>query len=124
MRPFAAGLALIALASCGCPQQSCGCFQQQQQPPQWGVELVLYDPLSTDASTVDEVHRDHRRAVCHVGADRPDVMLQLCRDKGFDGVAFAPEVVSAELLARAYQLGLSVFTAPADTEGSKTTSDS
>jgi hypothetical protein len=122
MKPFAAGLALIAVASCGCPQQSCGC--SQQTPPRWGVDMVLYDPLSIDASTVDDVHRGHRQAICQVGTDRPGVMLQLCRDKGFDGVAFAPEVVSAELLARAYELGLSVFTPPAGTEGSKTTSGS
>jgi hypothetical protein len=77
--------------------------------------MVLYDPLNTDASTVDDLHREHRLAICRVGADRPSVMLQLCRDKGFDGVAFAPDVVSVPLLARADQLGLSVVTAPSGT---------
>jgi hypothetical protein len=42
-------------------------------------------------------------------------MLQLCRDKGFDAVSFAPGIASDHLERRAEQLKLPVLTAPAGT---------
>lgn len=115
MRLLAAALAqLTALATA-----SCTCHHQGSPP-----EYEYYDPLMVDASTVDDLHRHRKKAACRVGDDRPEVMLQLCRDKGFDGVAFAPHIVSVALIKRADQLGLAVVSAPAGTEGSRTTSGS
>jgi hypothetical protein len=100
-------LALFVVVSClACAHRTPKC-----------VDAVFNDPLSTDASTVDSLHREHLLAVCRVGADRPEAMLQLCRDKGFDAVSIAPEVVSVELLKRAEQLNLPVLTAPSTAPG-------
>jgi hypothetical protein len=81
----------------------------------WGHTVLLLDPMTTDLSAVDELHGQHKRAVCKVGAAEPDAMLQLCRDKGFDAVSFAPGTASARLHKRAEQLRLPVLTAPAGT---------
>ncbi len=81
----------------------------------WGVTVLLLDPLATDASTVDELHDQGKRAVCRIGAQEPEAMLQLCRDKGFDAVSFEMPDISASLRERADKLRLPVLTAPSGT---------
>ncbi|GIH04466.1 hypothetical protein Rhe02_25330 [Rhizocola hellebori] len=81
----------------------------------WGHTVLLLDPMTTDLSTVDDLHGQRKRAVCKVGADERDAMLQLCRDKGFDAVSFVPDTASDQLRRRARQLRLPVLTAPAGT---------
>ena len=108
----------LALASCSVSQPRW--YQSEDAHTQradldWGRTVLLLDPLTTDASTVDDLHGQRKRAVCKVGAAEPDTMLQLCRDKGFDAVAFAPGIVSDHLQKRARQLKLPVLTAPAGT---------
>jgi hypothetical protein len=109
MKLVAALLALLAVTSYR--------FSHNQTTP--GFEY--YDPMSVDASTVDDLRHHRVRVVCTVGAGRPELMLQLCRDKGFYGVAFAPDVATAALLKQADRLGLAVVSAPSGTEGNKTT---
>jgi hypothetical protein len=80
-----------------------------------------YDPMSVDASAVNDLRHHHVRVICTIGPDRPDLMLQLCRDKGFYGVTFAPDVAGPALSQQAERLGLVVVSAPSGNAGNKTT---
>jgi hypothetical protein len=108
----------LALASCAVSQPRW--YETDGTHPQrtdldWGVTVLLLDPMTTDASTVDDLHGQRKRAVCRVGAAEADAILQLCRDKGFDAVSFEPGASSHRLVKRAEQLKLPVLNAPAGT---------
>jgi len=109
VKPVAAAMVLFT-ASCTCHGHA--------PPPQY----EYYDPMTVDASTVDDLHHHRIRAVCKVGPQRPETILQLCRDKGFDGVTF--DTVTVALLKQAERLGLTVITAPSGSAGSRTTNGS
>lgn len=99
--------------------------EQKPSPKQldWHSDVHLLDPLTTDASTVDQLHRDHKRAVCHLRPIQPsdpdsrratpDALrdrLRLCRDKGFDAVTLDPP--SPDLAREAAALNLPVLPPP------------
>ncbi len=111
-------LALVLLASCSVSQPrwyETEDTHSQRDDLGWGVTVLLMDPMTTNASTVDDLHRQRKRAVCRVGEAEPENMLQLCRDKGFDAVSFVPAPVGERLRMRAKELKLPVLTAPAGT---------
>ena len=113
---FLALTVMLALASCSIPRwYETHDTHSQRDDLAWGVTVLLLDPMTTDASVVDDLHRQRKRAVCRVGEAEPENMLQLCRDKGFDAVSFALAQVSEQLRLRAKELKLPVLTAPAGT---------
>lgn len=88
MKTLAAALTLICCASCAV-ESNPRWYQTEPSPHQksdlrWGEEVFVFDPLTTEAATVDDLHRQRKRAVCEVGPAQPSTLLQLCRDKGFD----------------------------------------
>ncbi len=102
-------------------------YEAQQSPAprllDWHGDVWLLDPLTTDSSTVDDLHRAHKHAVCHLGPIRPtdpdarrpsaDALrdrLKLCRDKGFDAVTF--DSPTPDLQREAAHLNLPVLAGP------------
>jgi hypothetical protein len=108
------------LLAAGAVLLSASCLQQQAaRSPKPPRPAVLLDPRSVDAEAIDELHRARTDAVCLIVPSALD-LVQLCRDKDFDGVAFAAGADSATLRDQAERLGLKVF----DSAGRRTTTGS
>lgn len=107
-----AGVLALVMVLC----TTCG-----NEPPHWDTDVLILDPLTTDASTVDDLHEQEKRAVCQVDTE---AMLQLCADKGFDGVTFSAATGSDQLRKRAEQLKLPVLIAPSGSADRRTTNGS
>ncbi len=78
-------------------------------------ETLLLDPQSVDAAEVDDLRTAGKKALCLASTLE---LVQLCRDKGFDGVTFATE--TPQLLEQAKRLRLVVV----GSEGKRTTNGS
>jgi hypothetical protein len=94
----------VALLLSGCATQP-KWYEAQPAPSQkalrWNFDVIVGDPLTTTSAEVDDYHRDAKRVVCRIGPIQPSDpdaarpgpealldRLKLCRDKGFDAVAF------------------------------------
>lgn len=132
-----AAVALLCVGACAGPQPKW--YESRQSPTPkdlaWHVDVLVLDPLTTAASTVDELHESEKRVICRLGPVQPSDpdagrqaeqvyrdRLKLCHDKGFDGVTF--DTPNADLVRQAAELDLPVFNAPVDSEGRRTTTGS
>lgn len=89
----------------------------------WNLDVIVGDPLTTTSGDVKELHQAAKRVVCRLGPIQPsdpdsarpapEAMsdrLKLCRDKGFDAVAFT--VPTDSLVREAASLSLPVLELP------------
>jgi hypothetical protein len=119
-------LILAALVLSGCAAQP-KWYEAQPSPSQkalrWDVDVIMGDPLTTTSAEVQDLHGASKRVVCRIGpiqASDPDSArpspealsdrLKLCRDKGFDAVAFL--VPTDSLVRQAASLKLPVLELP------------
>lgn len=100
---------LAALLISGCAVSGCAAepkwYESQPSPSpkalRWNLDVIVGDPLTTTSGEITELHRASKRVVCRLGPIQPsdpdsarptsEAMsdrLKLCRDKGFDAVAF------------------------------------
>lgn len=118
-----AAVALLCCAACTI-NNTPRWYQAEPSPGQksdlaWGVDILVLDPMTATASEVDDLHARRKKAVCEVGPERPETLLQLCRDKGFDAVTFTFPF-EEKLGRRARELELPVLTAPVDSGDRRT----
>jgi hypothetical protein len=97
-------LLLAALLVSGCAAEPKWYESQPSPSPKalrWNLDVIVGDPLATTSGEIEDLHRASKRVVCRLGPIRPsdpdsrrpapEAMsdrLKLCRDKGFDAVAF------------------------------------
>lgn len=120
-------LILAALLVSGCAAQPKWYESQPSPSPKalrWNLDVIVGDPLMTTSAEVKDLHQASKRVVCRLGPIQPwdpdsarpapDALsdrLKLCRDKGFDAVAFA--FSPADFLVRqAASLSLPVLELP------------
>ncbi|HEX6682446.1 MAG TPA: hypothetical protein VF062_06600 [Candidatus Limnocylindrales bacterium] len=117
----AAVLAVVVLfLGSGCAPQARWYEAQPTPSPKelnWEIDVMVRDPLTTTAADVVDLHRESKRVVCRLGRIRPsdpdaarptaDALLdrlKLCRDKGFDAVAFTAPTDALKREAAALRL--------------------
>lgn len=119
------GLLLVLLVA-GCASQPAWWEAQPSPSPKelrWNLDVIVGDPLTTTSAEIDDLHRASKRVVCRLGPIRPADpdserptpealadRLRLCRDKGFDAVAFTAPTDT--LLREAASLQLPVLELP------------
>lgn len=119
-------LILAALVLSGCATQP-KWYETQPSPSQkalrWNVDVIMRDPLTTTSAEIQDLHEASKRVVCRIGPIQPSDpdsarpspeafsdRLKLCRDKGFDAVAFTKPTDS--LVRQAVSLKLPVLELP------------
>jgi len=93
----------------------------------WNLDVIVGDPLTTTSGEIEDLHQASKRVVCRLGPIQPfdpdsarpalEAMsdrLKLCRDKGFDAVAFT--VPTDSLVREAALLRLPVLELPSGGE--------
>ncbi len=113
-------LAVVSVLLLGACAPQARWHEPQSPSPDW-----YGDPLTTESSTVDDVHGSGKRTVCHIRSVRPADpdsqrppfealrdRLKLCRDKGFEAVTV--ESPTPDLHRAAAEFSLPVLSAPTD----------
>ena len=102
-------------------------YESQPSPSpkalRWNLDVIVGDPLTTTSGEIKDLHRESKRVVCRLGPilptdpdaarPTPEAMsdrLELCRDKGFDAVAFTAP--TDRLVRQAASLELPVLELP------------
>jgi hypothetical protein len=117
-------LAVLLLAGCSARP---AWYESEPSPSpkalRWNLDVIVGDPLTTTSAEIDDLHRESKRVVCRLGPIQPSDpdsarpaqqalsdRLKLCRDKGFDAVAFTAPTDS--LVREAASLRLPVLELP------------
>ncbi|HZM83609.1 MAG TPA: hypothetical protein VFC19_48450 [Candidatus Limnocylindrales bacterium] len=123
-------LLLAVLLASGCAAEPKWYEAQPTPSPKalrWNLDVIVGDPLTTTSAEVKDLHRASKRVVCRIGPIQPSDpdaarpgpealldRLKLCRDKGFDAVAFI--VPTDSLVREAATLQLPVLELPSGGE--------
>jgi len=116
----------VVLLVAGCSTRPAWYEAQPSPSPKalrWNLDVIVGDPLTTTSAEIDDLHRESKRVVCRLGPILPSDpdsarpvpealsdRLKLCRDKGFDAVAFTAPTDS--LVREAASLRLPVLELP------------
>ena len=116
----------VVLLVAGCSTRPAWYEAQPSPSPKalrWNLDVIVGDPLTTTMAEIEDLHQASKRVVCRLGPIQPsdpdaarpgpEAMsdrLKLCRDKGFDAVAFT--VPTDSLVREAHQLKMPVLELP------------